>query len=123
MSSEVPLDVASLRHCPSIGAALICEAATGSIGTLSAHFRHTRCDWLTMVTRTLSLTGIYEPIEDGSVQATIEELPGVITAAETYEKAREMLLDALREYLLAGGDASEVAESARREPLHISLSA
>lgn len=76
-----------------------------------------------MVTLTLSLTGVYQPIEDGWIMATIEELPGVITEAKTYEEAREMFLDALREYLLAGGDAFPAAETARREPLHISLSA
>ena len=75
-----------------------------------------------MVTRTLSLTGVYQPIEDGWVLATIAELPGVITEAKTYEEAREMLLDALREYLLAGGDTPPAAVSARRKPLHISLS-
>jgi predicted RNase H-like HicB family nuclease len=77
-----------------------------------------------LVTRSLSLTGLYEPVEDGWVQARIEELPAVITAGRTYEEARELLLDALREYLLAGGEKPRpVDETARREPLHISLSA
>ncbi len=58
------------------------------------------------------------------MQARIEELPGVITAGKTYEEARELLLDALREYLLACNDRSDEPEgNVRREPLHISLSA
>jgi predicted RNase H-like HicB family nuclease len=79
-----------------------------------------------VVTRTLSLTGLYEPVEGGWVQARIEELPGVITAGRTYEEARELLLDALREYLLAGGDEAPSAidsGEARREPLLVSLRA
>jgi predicted RNase H-like HicB family nuclease len=79
-----------------------------------------------VVTRTLSLTGLYEPVEGGLVQARIEELPGVITAGRTYEEARELLLDALQEYLLAGGDEALPAANvsgARREPLLVSLSA
>lgn len=57
----------------------------------------------------LSLTAIYEPVENDWVQARVKELPGVITAAPTLEQAREMLGDAVREYLLAQleeGDAS-----------------
>lgn len=43
----------------------------------------------------------YEPVEDGWVQARIEELPPVVTAGPTREDARELVLDALREYLLS----------------------
>ena len=78
-----------------------------------------------MVTRTLTLTSLYEPVEGGWVQARVEELPAVITAGRTYEEARELLLDALQEYLLAGGDEAPSAinvRGARREPLLISLS-
>jgi predicted RNase H-like HicB family nuclease len=78
-----------------------------------------------VVTRTLSLTGVYEPVEGGWVQASIEELPGVITSGKTYEEARELLLDALLEYLLAGErtEPSTPSGEARREPLRISLTA
>jgi predicted RNase H-like HicB family nuclease len=79
-----------------------------------------------VVTERLSLTAVYEPVENGWVQATVEELPGVVTRAPSFEKAREMLIDALREYLLALADAPrgpEVREGTRREPLVISLTA
>lgn len=49
----------------------------------------------------LTLTALYEPVEDGWVQARVRELPGVITAAPTRDQARTMLEDAVREYLLA----------------------
>jgi predicted RNase H-like HicB family nuclease len=53
----------------------------------------------TMPTR-VSLTAVYEPVENGWIQARIAELPGVITAAPTLEEAKDLLVDALREYLL-----------------------
>ncbi len=49
----------------------------------------------------VSYTAVYEPVENGWTQARIEELPGVITAAPTLDEAKELLVDALREYLLA----------------------
>lgn len=49
----------------------------------------------------ISLTAAYEPVDGGWIQARIAELPGVITAAPTLEEAKELLPDALREYLLA----------------------
>ena len=81
------------------------------------------------VTERLALTVIYEPVEDGWVQARIEELPGVITAGPSTEEAKELLLDALREYLLALGKEMEDVDldppraDATREPLEISLTA
>jgi len=53
------------------------------------------------VTSKLSYTAVFESVEDGWVQARLAELPGVITAAPTQDEAQELLLDALREYLLA----------------------
>jgi hypothetical protein len=52
---------------------------------------------------TLTLTVVYQPVENGWTQARIEELPAVITAAPTAEQATDMLVDALRDYLLALG--------------------
>jgi predicted RNase H-like HicB family nuclease len=49
----------------------------------------------------VSFTAIYEPVENGWVQARIRELPGVITAAPSLDEAKELLADALREYLLS----------------------
>lgn len=53
------------------------------------------------MSKRLSLTAIFEPVESGWTQARIEEIPAVITAAPTAEEARELLLDALGEYLLS----------------------
>ena len=49
----------------------------------------------------IPLSILYEVVEDGWVQARIEELPGVITVAPTRDEARTLVLDALREYLLS----------------------
>jgi predicted RNase H-like HicB family nuclease len=54
----------------------------------------------------LTLTALYEPVENGWVQARVRELPAVITAAPTRAEARTMLEDAVREYLLAMLDAA-----------------
>lgn len=78
-----------------------------------------------MATR-MSLTAIYEPVENGWVQARIEELPAVITAGPTAEAARELVLDALREYLLSLADQRGRAEAqglGEREPIGIVLGA
>jgi hypothetical protein len=56
----------------------------------------------------ISLSIVYEPVEDGWVQARIEGIPEVITAGRDKEEARTLVLDALREYLLSirgNGDA------------------
>jgi hypothetical protein len=55
--------------------------------------------------QSIPLSIIYEPVEHGWVQARIEELPAVITAAPTRIEAKAMVLDALREYLLSLRDA------------------
>lgn len=68
---------------------------------------------------------MYEPVEGGWTQAHIAEIPAVITAAPTRDAAKEMLLDALREYLLSLGheETVEVREPASSEPLEIVLGA
>ncbi len=66
-------------------------------------------------TELLQLTPIYEQVEGGWTQAALVELPGVITAAPSREEAQDMLLDALREFLLSFGltrtDAPRSADS------------
>ena len=59
-------------------------------------------------TTPISISIVYEPVENGWIQARIEGIPEVITAAKTREEARALVLDALREYLLSlrgNGDA------------------
>lgn len=54
----------------------------------------------------LHLTPVYEQVEGGWTQAGLLELPGVITAAPSRDEAEDMLLDALREFLLSFGDST-----------------
>ncbi len=78
------------------------------------------------MTRNVAFTAVYEAVEDGWVQARVRELPEVITVAPSQGEARELLLDALWEYLQSlGGDAPALDEAAMigEEPLAIELSA
>lgn len=47
----------------------------------------------------LAYTAVFEEVEGGWTQARIAEIPGVITAGQSREEAKELLQDALREYL------------------------
>lgn len=69
------------------------------------------------------MTAVFEETDGGWVQASIAELPGVITAGPSLEEAQELLLDALREYLLAQGDvhAVEVAERGERHRIAVTV--
>jgi predicted RNase H-like HicB family nuclease len=70
----------------------------------------------------MKLTAVYKPVEDGWIQAQLVELPGVITTGRTREEAREMLRDALAEYL-ASFDSTPVASApgAEREELKLTI--
>ena len=70
----------------------------------------------------IQLSIAYEPVEDGWVQARIEELPAVITAAPTRDEARELVLDALRQYLLSLQSEPAVA-GCDREPVALTITA
>jgi hypothetical protein len=67
------------------------------------------------MTRHIPLTVVYETVENGWTQATIAELPSVITAAPSRSEAKELVVDALHEFLrslereppLARGEDSE----------------
>jgi predicted RNase H-like HicB family nuclease len=54
----------------------------------------------------VSFTAVYEPADNNWIQAHLAELPGVITAAPTLEEAKDLLAGALREYVLALGEAT-----------------
>jgi predicted RNase H-like HicB family nuclease len=78
------------------------------------------------MTRDVSLTAIYESVEGDWVQARVKEIPEVITAAPSKAEAKELLLDALWEYLQAlGGASREDLEGASmsQEELAISIRA
>lgn len=68
----------------------------------------------------LHLTPVFETVEDGWTQATIREIPGVITAAPTHAEAEELLVDALREFLMSFGGA-EPTESDTHDGMRLSL--
>jgi len=61
----------------------------------------------------------FESDEGGWVRATIEELPGVITCAPTLEEARELIRDALTEWLaaLTSAEHASISDGATRETL------
>jgi predicted RNase H-like HicB family nuclease len=70
----------------------------------------------------IPLSIVYDAVENGWVQARIAELPGVITAAPTRSEARAMVLDALREYLLALRDAPpQEVPGEDREPVALEI--
>jgi predicted RNase H-like HicB family nuclease len=76
------------------------------------------------MTSKLKLTAIYEPAENGWTQGRLVELPGVITAAPTLAEAKEMLRDALAEYLAALGSApGAMAPGAESEELELRIAA
>ena len=76
------------------------------------------------MTSSIQLSVIYEPVENGWIQARIEELPAVITAAPSRDEARAQVIDALREYLLALRDLSSTpAEGVEREAVDLLISA
>jgi len=70
----------------------------------------------------LALTAVFEPVEDGWVQGRVVEFPSVITAAPTIEQAKDMLVDALREFLLAQGNRDldlPKSDASIREPISV----
>lgn len=69
----------------------------------------------------VTLTAVFETVEDGWVQARVAELPAVITAAPTRREARVLLIDALREYLLADSDEIEIRPDAELEQITVAL--
>ena len=69
--------------------------------------------------RSLSLRAEFTPVGDGWIQARLVALPGVITCAASQSQARAMLVDALREYLLACDDERDAADATERLRLTI----
>lgn len=72
--------------------------------------------------REVTLTAIYESVEDGWTQARISEIPEVITAAPTREEAETLLRDALLEYLSTlGQPLEEGSVSGDWQDLHLTV--
>jgi predicted RNase H-like HicB family nuclease len=70
----------------------------------------------------IEFTIAYKPVEDGWTQARIVELPPVITAGPTRAEAKDLVLDALREYLLSL-QGEVVSEDGEREPVALTITA
>ena len=74
------------------------------------------------VAHEVTLTAIFEAVEDGWTQARIRELPEVITAAPTRDEAEESLKDALLEYLSTLGQPLEGELAVgERQDLHLTV--
>ena len=76
------------------------------------------------MTEPIRLTAVYEPLEDGWVQARLVEWPAVVTCGRSREEAREMLRDAFREMVIfytQQGDTPPIAEGATRETLELQI--
>ncbi len=71
----------------------------------------------------MELHVVFEPDEDGWVRATIEELPGVISCARTLDEARELVRDALGEWLqaLTSEERATISAGATRETLTLNV--
>lgn len=70
----------------------------------------------------LSFTAVYEEVDDGWTQGRIVEIPGVITVAASRDEARELLRDALREYLASFMESDPtLAGGGDREQLRVEL--
>jgi predicted RNase H-like HicB family nuclease len=71
----------------------------------------------------LRLTAVYEPDDNGWVYAHVLEIPGINTSAPTEAEAKEMLVDAVREFVAALADdvEREASPNARYETVEIDL--
>jgi predicted RNase H-like HicB family nuclease len=71
----------------------------------------------------MDLHVVYEPDENNWVRATIEELPQVITCAPTQAEARDMIRDALTEWLaaLTTSERATLSAQATRETLTLNV--
>lgn len=71
----------------------------------------------------LRLTAVFEPDDDGWIYTRVLEIPGVNTSARTEAEAKEMLEDAVREFVASLADTAERERSpdTRYETLEIEL--
>ena len=46
-----------------------------------------------------TFTAVFEPAEEGGYTVTVPSLPGVVTEGDTFDEAREMVVDAIQCYL------------------------
>lgn len=53
-----------------------------------------------IVEKVLRYNAVFEPAEEGGFTVTVPKLPGVVTEGDSFEKALEMVKDAIEGYLL-----------------------
>jgi predicted RNase H-like HicB family nuclease len=56
------------------------------------------------MSKSVTLTAVFTPDENGWTMAQLAEWPAVVTCGQTVEEAREMLLDAAREMIASYRD-------------------
>ncbi len=80
---------------------------------------------LTLMEKSLTLTAVFTPDENGWTMAQLAEWPAVVTCGRTVEEARELLLDAAREMLASyrDDDREPPIGAGHAEPIAIDLAA
>ena len=75
------------------------------------------------MSRTLQLTAVYEPAQEGGYTCFFEEMPEVFSEGETIEEARENLEDAFRMMMDFHRDEAQkrMGPVAKREILDLAL--
>jgi len=68
----------------------------------------------------LKLTAVFEPGEDGWINVHVLEIPGINTCGRGEAEAREMLADAVREFVASLADEADPA-AARYETIEFDL--
>jgi predicted RNase H-like HicB family nuclease len=66
-----------------------------------------------------TLTVVYESVDEDWVQARIAEMPAVITVGHDKDEARVLVVDALREYLIANAAEMATTPGEQREELTV----
>ena len=75
------------------------------------------------MTQGVTLTATYRVVDNGWVEARVEELPQVITAAPSLAEAKSMLRDALAEYLASlRSPANGIPSGTEHEELELTIS-
>ena len=79
-------------------------------------------DYPLSMTQGVTLTATYRIVDDDWVEARVEELPQVITAAPSLAEAKTMLRDALAEYLGSlRSPANGIPSGAEQEELELTI--
>jgi predicted RNase H-like HicB family nuclease len=69
------------------------------------------------------ITIVYQENPDGWITSSIPEYPGAISQGKTREEAREMVLDALNELMVAGRESGDQQSGIPNETLDFEITA